>query len=414
MKALPELINWLEKKLSNQNAEVLTDLPLKSIPKKLTNLVSTSASKFSIEKADVWKEIFVLAKNWGKKELEKEQKVKKESELKTEEDVAKLIDEMAEENESWIPAQGEALGIGERILSDNIEGTVTDVGNDKIQVTNMKGDQFELPMNKVDSIWKGESVSTGEWGLRWREFDRDNHVVNKEKIFSSEDARTRFIAKLQDSSKFDSIVSYSSPLQRESKLAVPFIKWADKAQWNSKGLKAFKKENNTGAKSIRYVRPSKRNSVQGMSLMRQNFNYTTENKFIPGDSVMIDLDGILSEGIYVDAQGDIAQVDCQGELKELKLKTLTKLNDDTQVSIQKEEDISGMLDELVKNEVLNDIKVESDGKNSWKVALGDMVWYYDDGAEAEAKKRDLWGATLYRWATRRDGTGPTWIEQTRM
>lgn len=49
------------------------------------------------------------------------------------------------------------------------------------------------------------------YGLRWKETDRNDRVVTKEKDFRTERERAKFIAKLEEKDNFIEVVAYSDP-----------------------------------------------------------------------------------------------------------------------------------------------------------------------------------------------------------
>ena len=49
------------------------------------------------------------------------------------------------------------------------------------------------------------------YGLRWKETDRNDQIVTKEKDFRTERERAKFIAKLEEKGNFIEVVAYSDP-----------------------------------------------------------------------------------------------------------------------------------------------------------------------------------------------------------
>ena len=54
------------------------------------------------------------------------------------------------------------------------------------------------------------------YGLRWKETDRNDQIVTKEKDFRTEQERAKFIAKLKEKGNFIEVVAYSDPEQAEA------------------------------------------------------------------------------------------------------------------------------------------------------------------------------------------------------
>lgn len=54
-----------------------------------------------------------------------------------------------------------------------------------------------------------KNANQQEWGLRWTEFGRDDRIVTKEKLFKTEEARLKYISKLEEKDNFYEILAYS-------------------------------------------------------------------------------------------------------------------------------------------------------------------------------------------------------------
>ena len=50
-----------------------------------------------------------------------------------------------------------------------------------------------------------------EWGLRWKEWNAKGQLVTKEKFFATDEARTKFIEKLEQKDNFHMVESFSDP-----------------------------------------------------------------------------------------------------------------------------------------------------------------------------------------------------------
>lgn len=53
-----------------------------------------------------------------------------------------------------------------------------------------------------------------EWGVRWREWDRRDQLVTKERTFATEKALDRFVEKLEKKDNFHEFVAWLNPLRR--------------------------------------------------------------------------------------------------------------------------------------------------------------------------------------------------------
>lgn len=62
------------------------------------------------------------------------------------------------------------------------------------------------------------------YGLRWKETDRNDQIVTKEKNFRTEQERADFITKLEGKDNFIEIVAYSDPEQAETPTPAPATK----------------------------------------------------------------------------------------------------------------------------------------------------------------------------------------------
>ena len=51
-------------------------------------------------------------------------------------------------------------------------------------------------------------MKTKEYGVRWQEFNRSDQLIVKEKVFKTEAARDRFIAKRSQDDKFHAVYAY--------------------------------------------------------------------------------------------------------------------------------------------------------------------------------------------------------------
>jgi hypothetical protein len=50
-----------------------------------------------------------------------------------------------------------------------------------------------------------------EWGLRWKEWNAKGQLVTKEKFFATDEARTKFIEKVEQNDNFHMVESFSDP-----------------------------------------------------------------------------------------------------------------------------------------------------------------------------------------------------------
>lgn len=62
------------------------------------------------------------------------------------------------------------------------------------------------------------------YGLRWKETDRNDQIVTKEKDFRTEQERADFITKLEGKDNFIEIVAYANPEQTEAPAPAPATK----------------------------------------------------------------------------------------------------------------------------------------------------------------------------------------------
>lgn len=62
------------------------------------------------------------------------------------------------------------------------------------------------------------------YGLRWKETDRNDQIVIKEKDFRTERERAKFIARLEEKGNFIEVVAYSDPEQAEAPAPAPATK----------------------------------------------------------------------------------------------------------------------------------------------------------------------------------------------
>jgi fructose-1,6-bisphosphatase len=61
----------------------------------------------------------------------------------------------------------------------------------------------------LKKILEEDQEENKEYGVRWSEFDRNDRIVKKEKIFKSEAAMQSFIKKLEAKDNFNKIEAYS-------------------------------------------------------------------------------------------------------------------------------------------------------------------------------------------------------------
>lgn len=66
-----------------------------------------------------------------------------------------------------------------------------------------------IAKNLVEEEKINTPKKTVECGVQWREFGKDDRVVNKEKFFGTEKAMMNFIKKLEEKSNFYEIVAYT-------------------------------------------------------------------------------------------------------------------------------------------------------------------------------------------------------------
>lgn len=64
---------------------------------------------------------------------------------------------------------------------------------------------------KFSDYLKEGSKGSGEYGVRWREFDKNDKLKTKEKFFKTEKARDKFIDKIENSDNFYEIVATTIP-----------------------------------------------------------------------------------------------------------------------------------------------------------------------------------------------------------
>jgi len=50
----------------------------------------------------------------------------------------------------------------------------------------------------------------GEYGVRWTEFDRQDRLVSKQRMFKSAESRDKFIEKLRNKNNFNEIIAITS------------------------------------------------------------------------------------------------------------------------------------------------------------------------------------------------------------
>lgn len=62
------------------------------------------------------------------------------------------------------------------------------------------------------------------YGLRWKETDRNDQIVTKEKDFRTEQERADFITKLEGKDNFIEVVAYANPEQTEAPTPAPATK----------------------------------------------------------------------------------------------------------------------------------------------------------------------------------------------
>ena len=55
-----------------------------------------------------------------------------------------------------------------------------------------------------------ETSDSPEYGLKWQEFDKNDRIITKTKMFKSDDARKEFIKKLKEKDNFNKIVAYTT------------------------------------------------------------------------------------------------------------------------------------------------------------------------------------------------------------
>jgi hypothetical protein len=121
-------------------------------------------------------------------------------EATNEEDITTLIDEMVEEEE-----------ITEKVVKRGNKYCTTHChGAKKGQVIHCF-DTKEKAMAQHRAIQMSKHESFQEWGVRWTEFDRDNRLVTKEKIFSTERARNNFIDGRERKDNFGDVIAWLDP-----------------------------------------------------------------------------------------------------------------------------------------------------------------------------------------------------------
>lgn len=60
----------------------------------------------------------------------------------------------------------------------------------------------------MEDSYRGETTRAKEYGVRWQEFDRNDRIVTKEKVFRSNEALDKFIDKIVEKDNFYQIVAH--------------------------------------------------------------------------------------------------------------------------------------------------------------------------------------------------------------